>query len=156
MIERIQSLLAKFAALDLRANTVQCEIDGLVYTSTKWPARVGLEIAPRVAALVGAGVMRLVMSGARGDDIDLDQVMGAIVQLSDRAIRDGLVPLVLSTLANTQCNRLRGEMTGDGQPKAGPVADSFDSHFAGEYGHLLAVCLFVLVHNLRGPTLGAR
>jgi len=134
--------------VDLRPSTVMFKIDGLTYTSSKLPARVGLEIWPRVSALLGAGLLRLAVT-QEVDEMPADRIMAALIVVSDRAMRDGIVPLVLDLLRNTQCDRIRDQREG------GYVAPHFDAHFAGEYGHLLKVCAFVLSHNLRGPTYGA-
>jgi hypothetical protein len=142
----VVSFMSKLKGVNLRENMVQLEIDGLVYTSVKLPARVGLELAPRVTSLLGAGLLRLVVT-AEIEELGADKIAAALVMVSDRAMRDGLVPLVLDLLQKTQCGKLRG----GGE---GPVVPAFDSHFAGEYGHLLAVCAFVLAHNFRGPTYG--
>lgn len=132
-------------ALDCKPGVVQLEIDGLVYTSTKLPTSLGLELWPRVTALLGAALTRsLVTSDAAGID------PGGLVRVAERAMRDGLVPLVRDLLRKTQCGKLRS--TG----KDGDVLSDFDEHFAGDYGHLLKVCVFVLTHNLRGPTYGVR
>lgn len=147
--ERVKAFAAKIKKTDLRANVVQLEIDGVMYTSTKLPARVGLELLPRVTGLLGAGLLRLVVT-AEVEELGADRIMAALVMVSERAMRDGLVPLVLDLLRNTACGKLRGS------GEDGPVGPAFDDHFAGEYGHLLAVCAFVLAHNFKGPTLGGR
>lgn len=151
---RVLAFAARLKSEDLRKNLVQFEIDGLMYTSTKLPARVGLELFPRVSALLGAGLLRLVVT-QEVEELGADRIMAALVLVSERAMRDGLVPLVLDLLRETQCGTLRDEMDKEGRPKGGPVVPSFDTHFRGEYGHLLAVCAFVLAHNYKGPTLGA-
>ena len=128
----------RLAREDLKRSTVQVEIDGLMYTSTKLPASIGLEIWPRLIALFGAALTRAM---ATGEGIDF-------LGLASRAMDDGLMPLVRDLLQRMQCNKLRS--TG----KGGRVVKDFDEHFAGEYGHLLRVCLLAVAHNLRGPTYG--
>jgi hypothetical protein len=132
-------------ALDCKPAFVQLKIDGLVYTSTKLPASRGLELWPRVTALLGAALARAVVTGD-GSGIGAD----AILRLAERAMTDGLLPLVRDLLSKTDCSNVG--RTG----KAGRVMDGFDDHFSGEYGHLLKVCVLALTHNLRGPTYGAR
>lgn len=131
-------------ALDCKPGFVQLRIDGLMYTSTKLPASAGLALWPRVTALLGAALTKAVVTG---ESSDMDP--GVLVRLAERAMRDGLVDLIRDLLARTDCFCLRS--TG----KPGKVAEDFDAHFAGEYAHLLKVCVFVLTHNLRGPTYGA-
>lgn len=144
----VSEFAAELRALNLRESTIQFKIDGITYTSTKLPARTGLELWPRVTALLGAGLLRLIVAGE--SELGMDKLAAALVVVSERAMRDGLVPLVLDLLARMQCGALRG----GGQGQITP--DVFDTHFAGEYGHLLKVCAFALAHNLRGPTYGAR
>jgi hypothetical protein len=139
---------ADLRAVDLKPSTVQHKLDGVMYTSTKLPARVGLELLPRITTLLGAGMLRLVATG-EGEGLSIDRLAAALVATADRALRDGLVPLVLELLANTQCGALRD----GGEGKFTP--DRFDSHFAGDYLHLLKVCALVLAHNFRGPTFGS-
>ena len=142
----VAAYMTELRALDCTPYTVQFRIDGLMYTSEKLPASRGLDVGPRVTALLGTGILRLIV-GASEDGLGADQIAAAIVSISDRAMRDGLVPLVLAVLERTSCGKLRGG--GDGK-----VVPKFDEHFAGEYGHLLKVCAFVLAHNFRGPTYG--
>lgn len=142
----VSAYMGELRELDCKGHVVQFSIDGLVYTSEKLPARAGLDIGPRVTALLGTGILRLIV-GTDDEGIGADQIAAALVSISDRAMRDGLVPLVLALLDRTSCGKLRGG--GDGK-----VVPKFDEHFAGEYGHLLKVCAFVLAHNFRGPTYG--
>lgn len=140
---------AEMRAIDLKPSTIQYKIDGICYTSTKFPARTGLELMPRVTTLVGAGLLRLVATG-EAESMPIDRLAHALVAIADRALRDGLVPLVLDLLGSTQCGAFRD----GGEGKITP--DKFDTHFAGEYVHLLKVCALALAHNFRGPTFGAR
>lgn len=140
---------AEMRSIDLKPSTIQHKIDGIMYTSTKFPARTGLELMPRVTTLVGAGLLRLVATG-EGESMPIDRLAFALVAIADRALRDGLVPLVLDLLAHVQCGAFRDG--GDGKI----TPDKFDSHFAGEYVHLLKVCALALAHNFRGPTFGSR
>src|SRR5690349_12446041 len=119
---------AEMRALDLKPSTIQHKIDGVMYTSTKFPARVGLELMPRVTTLVGAGLLKLIATGD-GEDVAIDRLAVAMVSIADRAMRDGLVPLVLDLLAHMQCGAFRDG--GDGKI----TPDKFDTHFAGEYMH---------------------
>lgn len=131
--------------LNCKPRVLQLEIDGLMYTSTKLSASVGLDLWPRVTALLGAGLARAIATGSIAA-VDAN----ALLRVADRAMRDGLLPLVRDLLQRMQCGKLHS--TG----KPGKVLDDFDEHFAGEYGHLLRVCAFALIHNLRGPTYGGR
>lgn len=135
-------------ALDCRPMCAQLEIDGLVYTSEKWAAEIGLELWPRLTALLGPGLG----AALRGEGV-AELGIDIFVQVARAAMRDGLVPLVRDVLSAMSCSKFRD--TG----KAGAIsAAAFGrgGHFAGEYEHLARVALFALVHNLRGPTFGAR
>jgi hypothetical protein len=132
---------------DMKPRTVQHKIDGLVYTSRKFPASVGLELLPRVSALIGASLMRTAVTGEDSDEVGIE----ALLQVADRAMRDGLIATCRDLLSRMQVNELAGAK-GEG----GEVLADFDEHFAGEYMHLAKVCIFALAHNFRGPTLGTR
>lgn len=147
--QALLAFAAELRAVDLKASTIQHKIDGVCYTSSKFPARTGLELLPRVTTLVGAGLLRLVATG-EAETMPIDRLAFALVAIADRAMRDGLVPLVLDLLGSTQCGAFRD----GGQGKITP--DKFDTHFAGEYVHLLKVCALALAHNFRGPTFGSR
>lgn len=144
MLSGVQAFAAELKRLDCKPRQVQFAIDGLMYTSQKLPASVGLELWPRVTALLGSAFTRAVASGdASGIDA------GALLRVADRAMRDGLVPLARDLLVRMKCGKLHTT----GQP--GDVLADFDEHFAGEYPHLFKVLAFALAHNLRGPTYGA-
>lgn len=145
LLDGAMTFATALSGVDCKPRTVQHTIDDLVYTSTKVPASIGLELLPRVTALLGAGLTRAI---ATGDAADLDA--GAVVRVADRAMRDGLVPLVRDLLQRMKCSRTPA------YPNGGDVLADFDEHFAGEYLHLAKVCAFALAHNFRGPTYGGR
>ena len=140
---------AEMRSIDLKPSTIQHKIDGVMYTSIKFPARTGLELMPRVTTLIGSGLLRLVATG-EAESLPIDRLALALVAIADRALRDGLTPLVLDLLAHVQCGAFKDG--GDGKI----TGDKFDTHFAGEYLHLLKVCALALAHNFRGPTFGSR
>lgn len=133
------------ASVDCKPSTIQATLDGLVYTSTKLAAGTGVALWPRVIALLGAGTTRL-LAGAGGDTPSVDW-WAAITVIADRAVREDFLGLCKALLERVQCNALRGG--GEGK-----VVPAFDTHFSGEYLHLLKVCALSLAHNFRGPTLG--
>lgn len=142
---------AELRALDCKPATVQHTIDGLVYTSTKLPFSVGVELFTRLTALIGNGIMRALATGQGLADVDLGEIAAALVGVSERAMKDGLMPTIRDLLARMQCgSRVPGG------PVVGPLAGKLDDHFAGEYVHALKVCVFSMAHNFRGPTLGGR
>jgi hypothetical protein len=143
---------ASLAALDCKPRTVQHTIDGVCYTSTKFAFTVGVELFPRITALVGNGVARALATGQGLDEIDIGEIAAAVVGVSERAMRDGLMPIVRDLLSRVQCGSLA-----PGLPVVGALTPAaLDEHFAGEYIHVLKVCVFALAHNYRGPTFGVR
>ena len=140
----LMAFAPKIKELNCRDRTVQFQIDGLTYTSTKWAASVGLELWPRLTALLGSAFTKGLATG------DFDSVgLDAIVYVADRAIKDSLIPLVRDVLSRMSVDKLYPLL----QP--GKVLEQFDEHFAGEYVHLLKVCIFAIAHNIKGPTYGA-
>jgi len=112
--------------VDCKPGIVQLAIDTddqgapLVYTSAKLPASVGLELMPRVTTLIGSALTRSVVTGDGAFDATV------IVRIADRAMHDGLVPLVRDLLQRVQVSRYRGG------PGGGRLLPKFDDHFAGE------------------------
>lgn len=143
-IKALGEFAKRLASTNMRQRAIVFEIDGLRYTSTKLAATVGLELLPRITALFGSAFTRAMATGDLGG-ISPD----VFVRVADRAMRDGLWPLVRALLERMEVNELAGIK------EPGNVLDDFDDHFAGEYMHLLRVCLFALAHNFRGPALGA-
>jgi hypothetical protein len=147
MIQFSPEFLERLNTLDCTPMAVQFEVDGLVYTNTKLPAAVGLDVLPRVVSLLGPALMRVVVAG---ESVDQTEFLLAVVAVAERAMRDGLVGLMRQLCDKLQCSAVRPV----NQP--GSIGPAFDQHFAGEYGHLFRVLWFVLVHNFKGFTLGSR
>lgn len=145
VIDEVIAFAKRIGELNVKPREAQCEIDGLVYTSRKLPTDLGLELWPRVTSLLGAALAKAAVTG---DGVGLDA--SAISRVAERAMRDGLVPLCRDLLSQTIVNKVNGGT------EPGRLADHFNEHFAGEYTHLLKVAIFVLAHNLRGPTYGVR
>lgn len=137
-------------ALDCKPLVVQCTIDGLCYSSKKLPMSIGVELAARLTALIGNGVMRALATGQGLDEVDIEEIAAAVVGVSERAMKDGLMPLVRDLLSKMQC----GSRVPDGPIVGSLTPEVADAHFAGEYPHLIKVLVFSLAHNYRGPTLG--
>ncbi len=141
--------LAQLRSVDMSPGVVQFKIDGLTYTSQKLPTSVGLGLLPRVTALLGSAALGAAVTG----NTEGMHAVETLLMVSHRAMAgEGLAPIVGALLQRTQCDRQRS--TGKGG-FVGTEGD-FEEHFAGEYAHLLKVCLFVLSHNFRGPTYGGR
>lgn len=148
VVTMLSDFFAEIRDLDCKPHTIQFEIDGLTYTRTKLPCGDGLDLLPRVVALLGNGLASMLTTGS--DDLS-DLGIDVLVAVAERAMRDGLEPVCRTLLARTKCDKLRP----DGA-KGGDVLPVFDAHFSGEYVHLLKVCIFALAHEYRGFTLGAR
>lgn len=146
-LDDLQAFSAQVQSLPLRDNQIAHTIDGLVYTSTKLPCQKGLDVFFATLAMVGRGLTHRL---ATGDLAGLD--LSVLATLAEQAIRHGAVEVAKELLGQTTCGTLRsGGMTGQ---TGGNVKAAFDSHFSGEYLHLLKVVIFVMGHNFRGPTLG--
>ncbi len=135
------------SGVDLRESQIQYEIDGLLYTTTKLPCTKGLEVFQHLQAVLGPVLPAVITGNFKG----LDPRLASLV--AENGIRHGMVAMVKDLLSSTVVNHLRSG--GVLAEKGGNVRMHFDEHYSGEYPHLLRVCLFVLAHNFRGPTLGA-
>lgn len=142
-VQEVQAFVAGLASADFKPAIVDKAIDGINYRSQKWPASLGLELWPKTVTLFGPA-LKPIVTGETSDDIWL----ATLVRVSERASAPGFADYVKAILSRTAASEVR-------TIGAGAVIDGFDEHFAGEYMHLLKVCLFVLSHNLRGPTFGA-
>lgn len=148
ILDDLQAFATEVQALPLRDHQITHTIDGLVYTSTKLPCQKGLDVFFATLAMVGRGLTHRL---ATGDLAGLD--LSVLATLAEQAIRHGAVEVAKDLLGQTTCGTLRsGGLVGS--KMAGNVKAAFDAHFSGEYLHLLRVCLFVMAHNFRGPTLG--
>jgi hypothetical protein len=125
----LASFVKSLDAKAMRPRVVQLNIDGITYTSTKLSARVGWELLPRLGTLLGSA-LPYIMGDASGQDFDV----AVIEAVSSRAMADGLMPLTSDLLAEIQCNKLNGI-----DDQIGSVLPDFETHFAGEYVHLLKV-----------------
>lgn len=144
-LNRVLSFTHSLKDVDLTQPTVQHKINGLVYTSTKLAIPTGLSVGERGASLIGPSLFRAL---AVGDGVEMR--VDLLTPLADRAVQHGLYSLARDLLSRCKVNAYRHQPGS----KGGDLAGEMDEHFAGEYPHLFRVCLFVLAHNFRGPTLG--
>lgn len=132
---------------------VSQEIDGLRYTSSKFPAAKSLEFLGRLGRILGGEGLRLVVmsSGTLGEVFaragSNPRMFAAVAQILENLLVDPNLPRDL--LAQTSCASLRP--IGEG-PAGGK---NFDTHFKGEIPHLLNVLAFVVTHTFAGFTLGS-
>lgn len=131
--------------LDCKPRTLQLEIDGLMYTSSKLPASTGVQLWPQLIAVFGEGLTKSMATASSDESFAASALISIMKNISD----EGVLSLIRDLLQRVKCNKLYTSQ----QP--GSVLSDFDEHFAGEYMHLLKVTGFALVHNLKGPILGA-
>lgn len=147
LINEALNFIESLKSVDLKPRTVAHKIDGRVYTSTKFPTMIGLELGPRAGALFGAAFAK---DWATGETSGWSA--STLVRVSEKAAQVGLWDFAVALLSAVKCNALQGI-----EGNAGALtAEAINEHFAGEYLHLLKVCSFVFSHNFRGPTLGGR
>lgn len=148
---------------ELQPNTAQAEIDGITYTSTKWPCMRALELFGRATIMAGERGLAAFVASELDSFEQLApllvvkaqgvQVFGAMVQAS-YGLKDD--PRLLLEL----CSGLRADKLhnpgGMLLPSVVDLSDPkvWDQHFTGELPHLVRVLRFVLRHNLLGFTLG--
>jgi len=123
--------------------THESVIDDKTYFCKTFPASEGLILLPKMLSLLGEEVANLIFGL---EDADLDGLLEdakivtqMIIRISERAAEtDGL--LVLRDLMRyTECDKVK---VGDAEVRAS-VHERFDSHFAGDYGHLIRVAVWV-------------
>lgn len=126
-------------------------IDDKSYSCKTFPATEGLIILPKLITLLGEEVTNLVFGT---DDDQLQELMGnpkvlgaMLVKISERVSEvDGL--LVLKELLRyTTCEQVK---VGEAEISAS-VYDRFDTHFAGDYMHLLQVVQWVARASFANP-----
>lgn len=122
----------------------ETEIDGIAYKTTTLPASVGLSVMPRLVALLGDKILPLLFE-VGGEGIEAlfkdPKVIGTLISnIADRAatkMSAGEDPMgvLRDLLLKTTADKVR---VGSAEVE-GSVYKSFDSHFAGDYRHLIAV-----------------
>lgn len=138
------------------------KIDGINYTTTKFAATDGIIIAPMLVALLGEKLMALLFSiGGEGVEAlhENPRVIGPILaniglQIAKRRAdgEENPAEVLKDMLQQTTCDAIRiGSTTVKGN-----VHEHFDTHFAGEYGHLIKVVAWVGSINFMKPSLGSR
>ena len=116
-------------------------IDGIQYTTKTFPAAEGLQLLPRLISLLGEQVLSLFIAGRHDIEhlAETPEVLAAMLaRIADNA-KDGGLLVFRDLLRYTEADKVS---IGDTQVP-GSVFEHFDEHFAGRYGHLLKVCLWV-------------
>ena len=126
-------------------------IDGKSYSCKTFPASEGLVILPKLITVLGEAVTNLVF-GVEDDELaeamSNPKIIGAmLVKISEGvAENDGLLVL-RDLLKYTTCEQVQ---VGDAQiPQS--VYERFDTHFAGEYMHLINVTTWVARASFGNP-----
>jgi len=119
-------------------------IDGKVYHTKTFPASEGLVILPKLMALLGDSVVSLIF-GVEESQLDKlfsdPKIVGAvIVDVAKRASEGDGVLVLRDLLKYTDCDQVD---IGAAAPVKGSVHEWFDNHFAGDYLHMLNVCVWV-------------
>lgn len=131
-------------------NTHTQTIDGITYTAKTMPATVGLVILPKLIAMVGEPIVKLMTSEkeVRDELVKSPAVLAAVLTsiATSAAKTDGLL-VVKDLLAGVECDKVR-----IGETEVPGSADThFDTHFAGRYKHLAEVAMWVITCNFVAP-----
>lgn len=122
-------------------------IDGTTYTTRTLPATEGLRILPRLIALFGEPVLKLMFT-AEGDErgalLREPKVLAAVLHgMAENASEtDGLLA-VKDLLKATTADKVR---IGEAEVEES-IHTHFDTHFAGRYTHLATVAMWVASVN---------
>jgi hypothetical protein len=137
---------------------IQEVIGGRTYTTEKLGAIAGVTLMPRVLAMVGQEVFSLMFGTSvenRKNLLKDPKVRGALLagiseKLTALEAETGKPPLLVfhELLKKTECDKVR---IGDTEV-GGNVHTHFDTHFAGDYAHLLEVVIWVGTVNFIGPS----
>lgn len=142
---------------DYRGTLVTETIDGLEYTSEKFPATKSLVLLGRLTKALGEhGVKSVVALKAQAmaeiapwliESARNPRFFAAVVQLAYGVVEDENLPRDLCALLHCKTVRPTGA--------PGKIDGAmFDTHFTGELPHLGKVLAFVLAHTYTGFTLG--
>ena len=127
-------------------------IDGKTYTTKTFPAAEGLRLLPRIINLFGERILALFF---KVDEDSAEQLLenpkvlaGMLVEMSQQAEDSEAGWLVLKDILKyTTCEQCQvGAVAGHGS-----VHTHFDTHFAGDYAHLLKVCFWAAQEGFSKP-----
>ncbi len=126
-------------------------IDGVTYTTRTLPASRGLVIMPKLLALFGEPVLKLMFTADADQRVELLQQPKIVAALlhgiaTNASETDGLL-VVKDLFETTTADKVR---IGDAEVE-GSILSHFDGHFAGRYAHLAAVALWVATCNFIAP-----
>ena len=135
-------------------------IEGVSYTTTTLPATRGLLILPRLIALFGEPILKLIFTTSQelGEGDDAGEAMGELLQdpkvmatilhgMAANAAEDNGLLVIKDLMMSTEADKAR---MGEAEVQ-GNVHQHFDTHFAARYTHLAQVAMWVASCNFIGP-----
>ena len=128
-------------------------IGGREYVAKTFTASEGLVLLPRLLALLGDDVARLVFAVGDEDQAkifaDPQLLAGILVRVSERAAENDGLLLVRDCFRHTTCTNSKiGEL--EASVDLGKI-HFFDQHFAGQYAHLFEVFAWIVRLSFGGP-----
>ena len=133
------------------------EIDGIVYTSSKFTCTKALSLLGRTVKVVGdPGLRSFVAANAEAFNL----VFPTLVEGAAYRVYPAMVQFAYGLEADPElprdlCENLKASKLLPANDEGGPVFGAFETHFSGEYPHLISALSFVLTHNFAGFTLGS-
>jgi hypothetical protein len=126
-------------------------IDGITYKTRTLPASKGLVILPKLLALFGEPVLKLMFTADEDQRTELlkePKILASILhQIAKQAAEDAGLLVIRDLMEGVNADKVK---VGDAEIP-GEVHTHFDGHFAGRYTHLAAVSMWVASCNFTGP-----
>lgn len=123
--------------------TTSFSVDGRDYATTLLPAREALVLLPKLGALIGRDLVSLMLATKDLDSASLledPETLGAIIStVAENAAKGNGLLLLHELMRHTTCKQIQ---LANSVVEAS-VYDAFDTHFAGEYMHLINVAIQV-------------
>ncbi len=135
-------------------NNHETVIDDVGYSTVTLPASQGLILLPQLLSMFGEAMVGLFIATDEKQKEKLledPKVIGTLVARIAKGAADsefGGLLILKELLKKTECSDLN---IGDAEGVPGSVYKNFDVHFAGKYGHLLRVCMWVAKVNFMQP-----
>ena len=135
----------------LAGETKSETIAGKTYTTKTLGSDQGIPIMFKLLRLIPQEAMKAIMGDEDPDDPnsfqnDPSQVLLLLQHIAKQDKELNIAELCKELLITTECQQVR---IGDNEVP-GKLSDHFDTHFAGDYGHLLSVCIWVATVNFFG------
>lgn len=122
----------------------------VTYTTKLLPASKGLVIVPKLLSLFGEALTALFMTGdgAVPELLKNPKIVASIVaRLAERAAETNGLRVLQDLMVGVQADKVR---IGEAEVP-GSVEEHFDTHFAGRFGHMVEVALWVAQENFLEP-----